>query len=71
MKRHISSKVISEAEVRHRAQMQISGMSLGEMLSWAQSPHHADLLRRLDAQIYQLREGELSSLVISAFWGGL
>lgn len=69
MKKHISSSVISKSEVRHRAQIQISGMSLGDMLRWAQTSHHADLLHRLDAQIYQLLAGELSSPVISAFWG--
>ncbi|EFO8357469.1 hypothetical protein QA250_004947 [Salmonella enterica] len=69
MKRHSRSNVISEAVVNHRAQMQISGMSLGDMLSWAKDPHHADLLRRLEAQICQLLAGELSSQMISAFWG--
>ncbi|EAA9929091.1 hypothetical protein BCV78_27080 [Salmonella enterica] len=69
MKRHISSSVISESEVRHRAQMQTCGMSLGDMLSWAQDPLHADLLRRLEAQICQLQAGELTSPMISAFWG--
>lgn len=69
MKRHISSSMISTSEIYHRAQMQISGLSLGDMLSWAQDPLHADLLRQLEAEICQLLDGELPSPMIAAFWG--